>query len=517
MIFLPRPVPTDLKNRQAMNKTSENKHPDSLVWIKDLNKSFPGVQALKSADLDLKRGEIHALVGENGAGKSTLIKILTGVHHRDSGEIYLYNRPVSFESPLEAQKEGIATIYQEFTLVPALTVADNIFLGHEKTKSGIIDSNNENRSAEDLIKRLGGNFNPQSKVSDLTVAQQQLVEIARAIAREANILVMDEPTAALAPKEVTHLFELLKELTTQGMGIIFISHRLDEILSISDRVTVMRDGLTIDTRESKQYSKAALIEQMVGRSIEQEYYKNDIEIGDLCLEVLNLNGGIVKNISFSANKGEILGLAGLMGAGRTETTRLIFGADKRENGEIKLNGTIVDIKSPHDAIEKGICLLTEDRKSQGLVLGGTIKENFALANLSSWSNFGWINQKKESQQFDSQVSSLQIKISSSSQKAEELSGGNQQKLLVARWLETNSEVIIFDEPTRGIDVGAKYEMYQIIGRLASEGKVIIVISSELPELLGICDRILVMKAGRIAGEINDVANATQESVMAMAV
>ncbi len=502
-----------------MNSSSETQPaaPFSLVKISRLSKSFPGVQALKSADFDLFRGEIHALVGENGAGKSTLIKILTGVIQPEGGEILLNGQSVSFRTPLEGQKAGIATIYQEFTLVPSLSVAANIFLGHESTETGIIDHRLERRKAEKLLIRLGGNFNPSSLISELTVAQQQIVEIARALARDPCVLVMDEPTAALAPQEVTHLFESLQELAERGIGIIFISHRLDEVLSISQRITVIRDGVTIATDRTSEYSRLKLIEQMVGRSIDQEYFKQKVPIGEVCLEVRGLEGGIIHDVSFAVHRGEILGLAGLMGAGRTEVARLIFGADPRKYGDICLNDRHLDILTPHDAIEGGICLLTEDRKAQGLVLGASVKDNFALPNLKSWSSIGWIDQKKENERFKYRASSLDIRLSHSNQRAEELSGGNQQKLLVARWLETNTEVILFDEPTRGIDVGAKYEMYQLIGRLAAQGKAVIVISSELPELLGICDRILVMKGGRIAGEIDDVKNATQESIMAVAV
>ena len=502
-----------------MNHSTETesvKRP-SLVRISGLSKSFPGVRALISADFDLFENEIHALVGENGAGKSTLIKILTGVHQRDNGTIFLHDQPVTFHTPLESQKAGIATIYQEFTLVPSLSVAANIFLGHEVTSSGIIDHRNEIREAEELLDRLGANFSPSSLISELTVAQQQIVEIARALARDARILVMDEPTAALAPQEVIHLFDVLKELLEQGLGIIFISHRLDEVLSMSHRVTVMRDGITVATRATSSYSRQELIEQMVGRTIDQEYYKKKVSIKEVCLDVRQLEGGMVQNVSFVIHRGEILGLAGLMGAGRTEVARLIFGADVRDKGEIRLDDQLLEITNPHDAIEGGICLLTEDRKTQGLVLGASVKDNFALPNLESWSSLGWIQQKRETERFKDQVSKLNIRVSHVNQKAEELSGGNQQKLLVARWLEANTDVIMFDEPTRGIDVGAKYEMYQLIGELASRGKAILVISSELPELLGICDRILVMKGGRVAGEIKDVKNATQESVMAMAV
>jgi len=329
--------------------------------------------------------------------------------------------------------------------------------------------------------------------------------------------VMDEPTAALAPTEVSHLFALLQELSANGMGIIFISHRLDEVLSIAHRITVMRDGVTTATRPTAVFTRTTLIEQMVGRPIEQEYPKEQIPIGETCFEVRNLTGGSISDVSFTARRGEVLGLAGLMGAGRTEVARLIFGADRRERGEIRLNGRPLEISSPHDAIRSGICLLTEDRKAQGLVLNASARDNFALPNLVAWSRLSWINRRREQERFSDRSASLNIRVARSEQRAEELSGGNQQKLLVARWLETNSEVMLFDEPTRGIDVGAKYDMYLLIGRLAAEGKTVIVISSELPELLGICDRILVMRRGRIAGEIADAGRGTQAGIMALAV
>ncbi len=491
--------------------------PPPLLEMTGIRKAFPGVLAVSEADFDLKRGEIHALVGENGAGKSTLIKILTGAHQKDAGEIYLAGQPVAFRRPFDAQQAGIATIYQEFMLVPALTVAANIFLGHESTGKGLLDHRRERLVAAELLGRLGADIDPEMPVSDLTVAHQQIVEIARALAREAEILVMDEPTAALAPTEVSHLFALLQELSANGMGIIFISHRLDEVLSIAHRITVMRDGVTTATRPTAVFTRTTLIEQMVGRPIEQEYPKEQIPIGETCFEVRNLTGGSISDVSFTARRGEVLGLAGLMGAGRTEVARLIFGADRRERGEIRLNGRPLEISSPHDAIRSGICLLTEDRKAQGLVLNASARDNFALPNLVAWSRLSWINRRREQERFSDRSASLNIRVARSEQRAEELSGGNQQKLLVARWLETNSEVMLFDEPTRGIDVGAKYDMYLLIGRLAAEGKTVIVISSELPELLGICDRILVMRRGRIAGEIADAGRGTQAEIMALAV
>ena len=482
-----------------------------------ITKSFPGVKALSGATFDLQSGEIHALVGENGAGKSTLIKILTGVHRHDSGTIELRGESVAFDSPQQAQAARIATIYQEFTLVPSLSIRANLFLGREKANGGFINSSTERSEARETLHRLGVEIDPETTVSTLTIAQQQLVEIGRALASYAEILVMDEPTAALTPTEVELLFGILRSLTAQGTGIIFISHRLDEIFSIANRITVLRDGATIETRPVRDYTRQQLIEQMVGRTIANEYPRTTSEIRATGLEVRNLSGGPVSDISFLARRGEIIGIAGLMGAGRTELVRLIFGADRRSSGEVLLDGKTLHIDSPRSAIAQGICLLNEDRKAQGLVLCASAKDNFALPNLRAWSRLGFINSATEVGRFREHVQSLKIKISDPDQLAVNLSGGNQQKLLVARWLETNSQVVIFDEPTRGIDVGAKYEMYLLIGELASRGKVVIVVSSELPELLGICDRILVLRRGRLAGEITDARSARQEDVMSLAV
>ncbi len=457
------------------------------------------------------------MVGENGAGKSTLIKILMGVHQPDSGVIKVNGEEVAFHSPVEAHRAGLATIYQEFTLIPTLSVRANIFLGREKSRKGILNNDYEQNNAASLFDKLGVRIKPESLVKELPVAEQQLVEIARALQAEAEILVMDEPTAALAPREVEALFVILKELAGRGIGIVLISHRLEEVFELADRVTVMRDGRTIKTSKTSDITRRQLIELMVGRSLEEEFPEKRHIPGEIRLEVYNLTGGRVKNLSLSARGGEVVGLAGLMGAGRTETARLIFGADNKESGEIRLDRKLVKIDSPRHAIRHGICLLTEDRKSQGLVLKLSARDNFALPNLHSWSRFGWIKQRRENYRFAERVGKLNIRISSPEQRAEDLSGGNQQKLLVARWLESNSQVIIFDEPTRGIDVGAKYEMYLLIDELASLGKVIIVISSELPEVLGICDRIIVMREGRITGEITDVRNARQEDIMSLAV
>lgn len=487
-----------------------------MLQMRGIEKAFPGVQAVSAGSLTLQAGEIHALVGENGAGKSTLIKILTGVHEADAGTAEMSGQPVRFGSPLEAQRAGIATIYQEFTLVPSLSVRANLCLGRERTRAGFIDEAHERDLATSTFERLGVSIDPESPVSSLNVAQQQLVEIARALAADARVLVMDEPTAALTPREVDHLFTTLRELAQRGIAILFISHRLDEVFEIASRITVMRDGATVGSWPTTELSKLRLIEHMVGRPLETEFPKIPAERGGVALEVRGLTGGPIRDLSFSVRGGEVLGIAGLVGAGRTDVARLVFGADRKVAGEIFLDGLRLRIDGPADAIRNGICLLTEDRKAQGLVLKASAKENFALPSLDMWSRMGFVEGNREAIRFQHYVDALDIRVASPDQPAEYLSGGNQQKLLVARWLETDSRVIIFDEPTRGIDVGAKYEMYLLINDLAAAGKAIVVISSELPEILGISDRILVMREGAITGEVNDVASASQESLMALA-
>ena len=488
-----------------------------LLKLEGLRKTFPGVVAVSDGTFALESGEIHALVGENGAGKSTLIKILTGAHQPDAGRILLDDNPVSLDSPLEAQTAGIAAIYQELALIPTLTVRENLFLGREKTKAGFISARDEDREARALFARLGVNIDPDALVSNLNVAQQQLVEIARALAVQARILVMDEPTAALTPREVQSLFTVLRDLAGKGIGVIFISHRLDEVQEIAHRVTVMRDGKTIGTWAAGALTRRELIEQMVGRPLEQEFPKVKARLGAPCLEVRNLSGGPIRDVSFTVQSGEVLGLAGLMGSGRTEIARLIFGADAKTSGDILLDGQPLRIRSPRDAIRRGICLLTEDRKAQGLILKTSAKDNFALPNLSRWSHWSWINRTRELARFRHRAAELNLRLSGPDQLAAHLSGGNQQKLLLARWLESNSRVVMFDEPTRGIDVGAKYEMYLLMNQLAAQGKAVIMISSELPEILGMSDRILVLRQGRIAAEIPDASFATQEEVMGWAV
>lgn len=485
--------------------------------MEGIEKSFPGVKALRGARLELQAGEVHALLGENGAGKSTLIKVLSGAHRPDGGRIEIDGQPVRISSPAHAQALGIAVIYQEFNLVPGLSARENIFLGREMSRAGFISHAAERREALRLFERIKAPINPETPCRELTVAQQQCVEIAKALAQNARIIVMDEPTAALTTQEVEQLFAIIRDLQAHGIGVVYISHRLDEIFAIAQRATVMRDGIYVATKEVKELTRARLIEMMVGRALEAEFPKRTKNIGEERLAVRDLKrGSAVKGVSFSVRRGEVLALTGLIGAGRTEVARIIFGADRPDSGEILLDGRRLRLRSPRDAIRNGICLLTEDRKAQGLVLGLSVRENFGLPNLSRLSRLGFVRGGEERRAFGRYVESLQIRIPRQEQLARNLSGGNQQKVVLAKWLHTNSEVVIIDEPTRGIDVGAKYEIYLLINKLAAEGKAILMISSELPEVLGMADRILVMHEGRVTGEIADVARATQEQVMELA-
>jgi len=497
-----------------------------LLQMRGVDKSFPGVHALKGVDLDLASGDVLALLGENGAGKSTLIKVLGGAHQPDSGTIEIDGRAVQIASPQDSQRAGIGIIYQEFNLVPAMTVRENIFLGQEPGRFSFISAGKERRRARDLFARIGVELNPDALVRDLTVAQQQVVEIAKALSLDSRIIVMDEPSAALSPREVQGLFRIVEELKSEGIGIVYVSHRLDEIFAICNRVTVLRDGEYVDSRPIGELTRETLIELMVGRKLENEFptrvsaivsERSDVEDRP-GLVVSGLAGGPkVKDVSFNVRRGEIVALTGLVGAGRTETARLIFGADKREAGTVTLDGKELDIRSPRDAIAAGICLLTEDRKGQGLILNQSVLENFGLPNLSRFTVAGLIQQKRERDAFNGYVEQLQIKVSGPEQRAGNLSGGNQQKVVLAKWLERDAEVIIFDEPTRGIDVGAKFEIYLLMHKLVEQGKAILMISSELPEVLGMADRIVVLHEGRVKGEIADVKSATQESIMSLAV
>lgn len=495
--------------------------PDSqvspLLEMSGIEKRFPGVHALADVSLTLNRGEVLALLGENGAGKSTLIKMLGGAHTPDAGRISIGGHPVSIHSAMAARSAGVAVIYQEFNLIPDLTVAENMFLGREKTKVGWIDRPAEREETRRQLAKLGMAIDPDSLCRDLTVAQQQAVEIARALSTDARIIVMDEPSAVLTDREVEKLFEIVRDLRARGIGIVYISHRLEEVFEIADRLMVLRDGRKVGEGLVADTSRKQLIEMMVGRPLEAEFPERNVEKGDVRLEVRNLSRGrTVRDVSFTVRAGEVLGFAGLVGAGRTETMRLIAGVDAKESGEIEKDGRLVRIRNPRQAIAAGICLLSEDRKAEGLVIQHPVQENFGLPNLRKFSRRLVLVEAEERCEFGKYRDDLKIKTAGPEQKAGELSGGNQQKVVLAKWLERNADVIIIDEPTRGIDVGAKFEIYQLINRLAAEGKAIVMVSSELPEILGMSDRIIVMHEGRVMGEIEDVKNTTQEDILSLA-
>ncbi|MCC2627979.1 MAG: ABC-type sugar transport system, ATPase component [Thermomicrobiales bacterium] len=483
---------------------SQRSGSEVLLEATGVGKSFPGVQALTGVDFTVRRGEVHALLGENGAGKSTLIKILSGVYQKDTGEMSFAGKPFAPSDPRAAQAAGIAVIYQEFNLVPAMSVAENIFLGDEpgRRNTPFVDWATMTGRTRELLAQLELQLDPHQRVQSLGVAQQQLVEVAKALHRQVDLLVMDEPTAALTLREIDHLFAVIERLRRSGVAIVYISHRLEEIFRIADRVTVLRDGRWVATQDVATSTPDALIALMVGRRLENQFPKESVPTGPEVLRVEGLSrAGAFADISFAVRAGEIVGLAGLMGSGRTEVARAIFGADPLDSGEIFVHGEAVTIRDPRDAMRRGIALLTEDRKQQGLVLPLSVRDNTSITVLQRLLRGPFIDHKAERDLVSGYVRSLAIKTPSLSQPVGLLSGGTQQKVVLSKWLATQPSVLIFDEPTRGIDVGAKVEIYRLMGNLAKHGVGIVMISSELPEILGLSDRILVLHQGRLVADM----------------
>jgi len=498
-------------------------NPEPLKQIKLLKmvgmvKTFPGVKALRGVTVELAKGEILALLGENGAGKSTLIKILAGAFQPDTGDIFVDGQQLKMQGPTDSRNAGIAVIHQEFSLIAGLTASENIFLAKPLQTYSFIHLQQEYVKAKELLDKLGADFDPRTPCRLLSVAQMQLVEIAKALSDKASILVLDEPTAALTPRETSRLFILLDQLKKSGLGIIYVSHRLDEVFQIADRMQVLRDGAEVATTAANATTQTQIIKWMVGRDIEQSGVSKKEVSGKVVMSAKGLTKGVkVKNVSLEIREGEILGLTGLVGSGRTEVARILAGADIPEKGEISIEGRKLNLRSVSEAISQGIFLLTEDRKNQGLFLDRPVHENFSIASLFRFAYFGMINKAKEIKAFLNHKDSMGIRVSSPLIRVVNLSGGNQQKVLLARWLERKGRVFLLDEPTRGVDVGAKEEIYLLLRKLAAEGNAILLISSELPEVLALSDRILVMHEGQIKGEIKDVAKATQEQIMELAI
>lgn len=485
-----------------------------IVELEHVSKSFPGVLALDDVDFNLKSGEVLALLGENGAGKSTLVKILSGVYTKDSGTLKIYGQVVDNMNTKKAQELGISIIHQELNLCAHLTVAQNIFLGREITGYGMLSARKMNAEAKKILTSLNIDIEPEMIVGDMPVSKQQMVEIAKALSTNSRILIMDEPTSALTAKEIEDLFSIIKKLKKEGCGIVYISHRLEELEHIVDRVTILRDGQYINSMNFMDTTLPEIISNMVGRDIKEKFPRITCKRGNKILEVRKLNAGrMVRNISFDLYEGEIVGIAGLMGAGRTETTRAIFGVDPKESGEITLDGKAVKIEEPLDAIKQGIVLVPEDRKKDGLCTKLSIKDNIALPNLDIiCKKAGIINSKIEREMANKTVSDLKIKLPNVEVNAGSLSGGNQQKVVVGKWLRRKSRVVIFDEPTRGIDIAAKVEIYNLMNDLKQQGIGVLFVSSELPEIMGISDRILVMCDGKITGELK-TEEATQDIIL----
>ncbi|SDI52049.1 sugar ABC transporter ATP-binding protein [Desulfosporosinus hippei] len=488
-----------------------------LLSMEGIHKSFSGVKVLENVQFSLRQGEVHALMGENGAGKSTLMKILSGIYSKDAGSIQIQGTESAASSPKTAQALGVAIIHQELNMIPDLTISENMFLGREFKwgRTGFINWSKMAAEAKSYLQQLGMNLNPDSLVGELSVGQQQMVEIAKALSMHAKILVLDEPTAALTKREIEKLFQLITTLKTQGVGMIYISHRMEEIFQISDRITVLRDGRYIGTRDTNVTTMDELVQMMVGREIKERFPKVETKIGEERLRVERLaQDGKLYDINFSVRAGEILGIAGLMGSGRSELAKALFGVGKYQ-GKIFVNGKPVTIKGPAEAIKAGLALITEDRKGEGLVTDLSVRENLALPNLRTLSRLGFISHRLEQDFVEDSIQKLKVKVHHSGQEVSSLSGGNQQKVVIGKWLATQPNVLILDEPTRGVDIGAKREIYDLMNQLVQSGVSIVMISSELPEVLGMSDRILVMHEGRITGEFSR-ENATQETIMVAA-
>lgn len=490
---------------------------ETIVSMKNISKNFPGVKALDHVQFELRSGEVMALLGENGAGKSTLMKILSGVYTRDEGSLEIFGKEYGDLTPRQAQEIGVAIIHQELNMCRHLSVAENMFLGREKVKAGVLSNAQMEEEAARILEELKIDMDPGQVVGELPVSKQQMVEIAKALSTHARILIMDEPTSALTAREIEDLFRIIRDLKAKGCGIVYISHRLEELSHIVDRVTIMRDGQFITSMNFKDTTLDEIIANMVGREIKEKFPRVSCKNGKKILEVRNLNAGhMVRNVNFSLYEGEIVGFAGLMGAGRTETTRAIFGVDPKEGGEIILDGKPVTIRKPEDAIRAGIVLAPEDRKKDGLCTKLSIRHNIALPNLDLICNkFGVINSQKELEMCDRVVENLKVKTPSVEVNTGNLSGGNQQKVVVGKWLARNSRVVIFDEPTRGIDVAAKVEIYNLMNDLKKQGIAVMFVSSEMPEVMGIADRIIVMCDGRITGEMS-AEEATQSGILTLA-
>ena len=485
-----------------------------IVEFRGVSKSYPGVQAVQDVSLEVRPGEVHVLAGENGAGKSTLMKLLSQVERPSEGEIHVDGEPMRFHNPRHAQRLGVAMVHQEFALAPHLTVAENLALGREQSRLGLIVRGSEKRRASELLQRVGLDINPARKVSSLSVAGQQRVEIAKALAIDAKVVVMDEPTAPLTESEVDDLFKLIDDLRSDGIAVLYISHRLDEIVRIADRVTVIRDGEVVQTLEGDEIKEGEIVRLMVGREIENLYPRAEVETGDVVLRVEGIcRPGVLDDCSFEVRAGEIVGFAGLVGAGRTELARAVFGADPISSGQIEVDGHEVKIKTPRHAIAAGIGYLTEDRQREGLAQHLPIEQNITLAHIPE--SFKMIDRGQEHRTAEQRCDELDIRTPSVRQRVEALSGGNQQKVVVAKWLETEARVLFFDEPARGIDVGAKAELFRLMGDLAGDGRAVVLISSYLPELINMCDRILVLRDGRIVGEVKR-SDFSQERLVALA-